>query len=323
MIISRTPLRISFAGGGTDIQDFYGRNGGSVVSTTIDKYIYVIVKRNFIDRIHLRGSVNEEVDHVEQIRHDLVREALKKAEIQTGVDICIMADIPSQGTGLGSSSSLTVGLLNALYTIQGSDVSAMELAKQACEIEIDILKNPIGKQDQYAAALGGLRHFQFHPDGKVHSESINLSDNQKQEMDNRLLLFYTGINRSASAILSQQVKKMGQNMAMLQNLKDQSLELKKQFERGNHAYLGGLLADGWRIKKSLTIEISNSHIDTWYENALNAGAEGGKIAGAGGGGFLLIYAEEEFHQAVRQSLPLQELSFQFENQGSAIVLNLD
>ncbi|OBZ14194.1 hypothetical protein A8L34_09545 [Bacillus sp. FJAT-27264] len=320
MIISRTPLRISFAGGGTDIKGFYEKEGGAVLNTTIDKYIYVVVKRNYINKIHLSASAIEEVDHTEEIQHDLVREALKKVGIQTGIDICIMTDVPSQGTGLGSSSSLTVGLLNALHTYQGDNVNAMVLAKEACEIEIDILKSPIGKQDQYAVALGGLRHVQFHPDEEVYTEHIKLSEDQKIEVEDRLMLFYTGINRSASTILTQQVKRMEQNMTMLQKLKVQSFELKEQLERGNYAYIGNLLAESWKIKKTLTKEISNSLIDIWFEQALEAGAEGGKIAGAGGGGFLLIYAEKKFHQAIRLSLPLPELTFKFENQGSMIVM---
>ncbi|UJF31862.1 GHMP family kinase ATP-binding protein [Paenibacillus hexagrammi] len=320
MIISQTPLRISFTGGGTDIPGFYTAFEGAVISTTINKYIYVAVKPRFDRRIRVVTTQIEEVTQVEEIKHDLVREALKKTAVHSGVEIVILADVPAEGSGLGSSGALTVGLLNALYTYQGKDVSAEELAEQACEIEIEQLKQPIGKQDQYAAALGGLRYYHFHKNGSVVSEYIQIAETQKQDMQKNLLLFYSGITRSASAILQRQGEQLEQKKDYLLQIKEQCALLKREIETGCHSTLGSILHEGWQWKKQLADGITNPQIDNWYETALQAGALGGKIAGAGGGGFLMLYAEQDIHSRLRDELPLQEMDFGFDNRGTRIIL---
>ncbi|MWC30137.1 GHMP family kinase ATP-binding protein [Paenibacillus sp. MMS18-CY102] len=323
MIISKTPLRISFTGGGTDISSFYGTYGGAVISTAINKYIYVMVKERLDKKIRVVGTSLQEADRVEEIEHDLVREALKMTGIRHGVEIIIWADIPSGGTGLGSSSSLTVGLLHALYAYQDLVVSPMVLAEQACNIEIDVLQQPIGKQDQYAAALGGLRHYTFAADGDVYTERIQLNEEQRMNLESNLLLFYTGVTRSASAILNNQMEKKERNASMLLQIKEQCVDLKGELEQGNLAFMGTVMHAGWELKRKLANGITSERIDGWYETAMRAGAAGGKVAGAGGGGFLLFYADGETHPALRQALPLQEMAFAFDDCGTRIIVHND
>jgi len=323
MIISKTPLRISFTGGGTDISSFYETYGGAVVSTTINKYIYVMVKARFDRKIRVVGTSLQEADNAEEVGHDLVREALKMTGIQNGVEIIIVADIPSGGTGLGSSSSLTVGLLHALYAYRGQTVSPMRLAEQACAIEIQALRQPIGKQDQYAAALGGLRHYRFAADGNVHTERIQLNEQQRGDLQSKLLLFYTGVARSASAILNKQMEMKERNAGMLLQIKKHCADLKGELEQGNLAFMGTVLHAGWELKRKLANGITNERIDDWYETAMRVGATGGKVAGAGGGGFLLFYADEEIHPALREALPLQEMAFALDDEGTRIMVHND
>ena len=325
MIISQTPLRISFAGGGTDFKDYYKNfNGGTVVSTAIDKYIYVIIKRRFDNKIRIGYSVTELVDTVDQIKHDLVREGLKKANIKSGIETSTMADIPSTGSGLGSSSSVTVGLLNAMYTYQGILKTSEELAKEACEIEIDILKKPIGKQDQYIAAYGNLREIHFKEDGKVKIDEIKIPEEVKDKLNRNLLLFYTGKKRDSSSVLLEQKNNINTFFKTLNEMKAMVPEFIKALQKGEIDEFGKLLHHAWEYKKKLASKITNSYIDRLYEKAIDAGAFGGKIAGAGGGGFLLLYCPYQKQDKVKDVLNgLKELKFGFERDGSKIIFNIN
>ena len=322
MVISKTPLRISFGGGGTDFADFYRLEGGVVTSTTIDKYVYVIVKERFDNLIVLNYSQKEIVETVEEIEHDLIREAMKIVGISKGVEITTLADIPSQGTGLGSSSSITVGLLNALYNYVGISMPLNELARLACKIEIDELGKPIGKQDQYAAALGGLRLINFFPDERVEATKLNVASTQLHKFNSNLLLYYTDINRSADNILIEQKANTFSNIKVLRILKRFAVEIKECLENENFDYIGEILHQSWEIKKKLAKTITNGKIDLMYEKARKAGAIGGKITGAGGGGFLLLYVPLNKHDEVRKVLhEYRELHFSFDSYGSRIIFN--
>lgn len=320
MIISRTPFRISFAGGGTDLKEYYSHGYGAVTSVTIDKYIYITVNKRFDDSIRLSYSKTEIVDDVEDIQHNIVRECLKLTGIDKGIEITSIADIPS-GTGLGSSSSFTVGLLNALYTYKGEQKSSDFLAAKACEIEIGTLKEPIGKQDQYAAAFGGVNYFRFQSDETVLHEPVYLDPHALKLLNKKLLLFYTGMTRSASEILSGQKQETPHKLSFLQKMRDQADELKNALQtEGINRRFGEILHEGWLNKKQLTKMISSSLIDEYYYKAREAGAVGGKILGAGGGGFLLFYCDEENQQSVRQALQeLREIDFSISKHGSRII----
>jgi D-glycero-alpha-D-manno-heptose-7-phosphate kinase len=326
MIITQTPLRISFAGGGTDFRDYYQRSGGRVLSTAIDKYIFVIVKERFDDRIRIGYSRTEMVDAVDNIEHELAREAMRRVGIQRGVEISTMADIPSEGSGLGSSSSVTVGLLHALYAYKGELVTPDRLAREACEIEIDILGKPIGKQDQYIAAYGGLRLIEFAPDESVNVQSVPLSEERRRRFGESLLLFYTGVTRKADNILSEQRDNIESRLRTLDALRVQTGEIYDALTNGTPEGMnrvGRVLDAGWRHKRTLADKISNSEIDTLYERALDAGATGGKIAGAGGGGFLLLFCPPDRQSAVRQTLShLKELPFALERDGTKVIFNV-
>ena len=322
MIITQTPLRISFAGGGTDFKDYYVRAGGGVLSTAIDKYIYVIVKERFDNNIRLGYSRTELVDRVDQLEHELAREALRRTGVETGVEISTMADIPSEGSGLGSSSAVTVGLLHALYTYQGCLVTPDQLAREACEIEIDVLGKPIGKQDQYIAAFGGMRRIEFNADETVDVSSVPMTDERRRRFGESLLLFYTGITRKADVILSKQKENIDSKIATLDALKAQTDEIYDALTGANINRVGRILDEGWKHKRQLADKISNSEIDTLYDAALDAGAIGGKIAGAGGGGFLLLYCPPDRQEAVRATLTqMRELPFALERDGTKVIFN--
>ena len=322
MIITRTPFRISFAGGGTDLRDFYQVEPGAVVSTAIDKYMYIVVNKRFDKTTRVSYSRTEIVDDVAELKHPIVREALKLVGIEGGIEIVSIADIPA-GTGLGSSGSFTVGLLNALYAYKGILKSAEELAQEASQIEIDILGDPIGKQDQYAAAYGGLRFIQFNPDESTFVEMIMYNKDFSDELERNLLLFYTGNTREARGILSEQRSniKSGQALDILKKMRDLAIELKEHLNNGSKPHIvGEFLHQGWMLKKQVAGSISNSEIDEYYERALGAGALGGKILGAGGGGFLLLYCPEDKQSRLREvlgELPLTK--FSFEPEGSKII----
>lgn len=318
MIISKTPFRISFAGGISDIKDYYRHSYGSVVSTTIDKYIYVTVNRKFDSKIRVSYSKTEIVNHVRNIKHPIVREALKLTDLDGGLEITTIADIPA-GTGLGSSSAFTVGLLNALYAFKGEYKGAEVLAREACEIEIDILKEPIGKQDQYACAYGGLNHIRFNPDETVFVNPVISKRKTKEELDSNLLLFYTGIHRKASTILTESKQNMSNLRKHVDTLRDLSEEMASALKNNDLSCFGELMHTAWQYKKK-TGKVSNPEIDNYYEKVRSAGALGGKILGAGGGGFLLVYCEQQHHKNVRERLSdLKESEFHLEPQGSRII----
>ena len=321
MIISQTPLRISFLGGNSDLPAYYSKYGGLVLTTTIDKYIYCIVKSRFDDLIRVKYSIQESVENVDDLKHDLVREALKMLGITKGIEICFLSDIPSVGTGLGSSSSVTVGVLNALHSYLGETVGAKQLAKEAVKIEIDILKNPIGIQDQYAVALGGLRWMEFLKSGEVISKRIDISDSTREDLDNSLMLFYTGITRKSNSILSS--LNVNKHIGLLDSNKALALKGINALRKGNPKELGKLLDDYWNDKKKLSKKISNNAINNMYDKAIEAGAIGGKIIGAGGGGFMLLMVPENRRESVRLRLKgYKELPFRLECDGSKIIFNI-
>lgn len=325
MIITQTPLRISFAGGGTDFADFYKAEGGCVLSTAIDKYIYVIIKERFDDKIRIGYSRTEMVDSIEEIEHELVRECLRLTGIESGVEISTMADIPSEGSGLGSSSSVTVGLLNAMYAYKGDPQPPRVLAEQACKIEIDVLGKPIGKQDQYIAAFGNMRLIEFLQSGEVNVTTVYIDPERKLRMNENLMLFYTGVTRRASDILAEQKQNIPARLATLREMKLQAYDLYHALSNNSVDRLGEILHQGWLRKKQLAGKISSDGIDQMYEEAVSAGALGGKIAGAGGGGFMLLYCHPEKQPAVRErlrALGMRELPFRFERDGTKVILNI-
>ena len=323
MIISRTPLRMSFAGGGSDLPVFYHRYGGCVVSTALNKYVYITVNPKFDQRIRISYSRTEEARTVQKIRHPLVRESLKMLGIKGGVEITSVADIPAKGTGLGSSSSFTVGLLNALHAYAERHASAEQLAQQSCEIEIDRCAEPIGKQDQYAAAYGGLNCIRFHPDDSVSVEPIICRKETIRQLQQNLLVFYTGLTRSASAILRHQesaIRGAKKKQRALQKMVELAEQLKTELQSNNLPAFGEIIHENWELKRQLTAGISNPAIDGWYRNARQAGAVGGKLLGAGSGGFLMFYAPRERHEAITRTLSdLRPIEFGFEPQGSRII----
>ena len=323
MIITRTPLRISFAGGGSDLPAFYEQEVGAVVSTAIDKYIYITVNPKFDHKIRASYSITEIVDGVEELRHELIREALSLLDIKQGIEITSISDIPSQGTGLGSSSSYTVGLLNALYAYNGHMAGAERLAREACDIEIIKCNKPIGKQDQYIAAYGGLQHIRFNPDGSVFTDPIICTPATRQQLQDGLLLLYTGLTRKADDILSKQSQETRADeakQASLRRMVGLADQLCEALSRNDVDAFGEILHAGWMEKRQLVSSISNSQIDTWYERARSAGAIGGKLLGAGGGGFLLLYAAPERHADICNALPeLRPISFHFCPQGSKVI----
>ncbi|MDP6040908.1 MAG: GHMP kinase [Candidatus Latescibacteria bacterium] len=323
MIITQTPLRISFAGGGTDFADFYLKESGRVLSTAIDKFIFVIVKERFDDRIYVNYSQKEIVDSVDDLKHELVREAMKKTGVLEGVEITTLADIPSEGSGLGSSSSLTVGLLNALYAYRGEQVPAERLAQEACEIEIDLLDKPIGVQDQYIAAYGGLRMITFNQDGSADPERVEMSDMARRRFSNNLMLFFTARTRQSATILEEQKAGIADKNTVLKQMREQTLEGRGFLEAGRIDAMGALLDRGWQLKKSLATRISDDELDGMYNCAREAGALGGKISGAGGGGFLLLYCPPDRQEAVHRALAdYREMPFDLERDGSKVIFNV-
>ncbi len=322
MIISQTPLRISLVGGGTDFKGFYKREPGLVLSTAIDKYIFVLVKERFDDKIYVSYTKKEIVDHVSEIQHELVREALKMTGIEKGIEIAMLADIPSEGSGLGSSSSLTVGLLNAFYTYQGVQVTAEQLAKEASEIEIDRCGKPIGKQDQYIAAYGGLREFRFNPDESVDVTKTPVKDSNYRKLGSNLLLFYTNKTRKSANILNEQKENINIKFEFLKKIRDLVPKLNEKLGAGVFDEVGHILNENWMLKKELASMISNGEIDEMYDRALAAGAIGGKVAGAGGGGFLLLYVPRNKQDQLREAMgDYRELPFMLEPFGSRIIFN--
>ena len=322
MIIVQTPLRISFFGGGTDFPAFFMQEGGCVLSSAIDKYIFVTIKQRFDSKLRIGYTQTEMVNEVDQIHHELIRESLRITRIDRGVEITTMGDIPSEGSGLGSSSTVTVGSLHAMYAYLGEIVPAERLAREACEIEIEKLKRPIGIQDQYIAAYGGLRFLEFLPNGQVTTEKIHLSSEAQRALNNNFMLFFTGMSRDSSTILKEQVGNLKHRLNELREIKHMAYEARCAIETEDFDVLGVMLHQSWELKKRLAGTISNSRINEMYQTARGAGAIGGKIAGAGGGGFLLLYVPFEHQNKVRTKLiGLQELPFRLEADGTKVIFN--
>lgn len=323
MIISRTPLRISFAGGGSDLPAFYRHEPGAVVSVTIDKYIYINVNAKFDHQIRASYSVTEIVNSVDELKHQLIRQALKMVGRDRSVEITSISDIPSQGTGLGSSSTYTVGLLNALYAFGGRFVGAERLAHEACEIEIKRCGAPIGKQDQYIAAYGGMQFIQFNPDESVFVDPVICSPATRQLLQSRLILLYTGITRQTGDVLYEQqanTERDASRRQRLQQMVQLAYDLRAAVMANDLDVFGEILHEGWLRKRELASGITSPCIDEWYLRARAAGALGGKILGAGGGGFLLLYAHQERHERILRALPdLRRVPLRFEPQGSKII----
>ena len=321
MIGTRTPFRMSFIGGGSDLKEFYTRSPGSVLSTTINKYMYIFVHPFFDNRIQVKYSKTELVDQIDDVIHPIVRESLKKFDL-SGIDINSIADIPA-GTGLGSSSSYTVGLLHALYGYTNQNISAETLASEASEIEIEILKEPIGKQDQYAAAYGGLNIIRFLPTGDVKIEPIEMENSLYTQLQDNLLLFYTDKTRSASDILYDQKNNLINQEKKFETQKKMTKLVEKAkccLSDSDLDGFGKILDENWQLKRSLSSKISNTKIDDIYSIALKNRAMGGKILGAGGGGFLLFYCKKEHQKQLRGALSkLTEIEFNFEPTGSQLI----
>jgi len=322
MIISKTPLRVSFAGGGTDLGDFCEQHGGAVVSTSIDKWVHVIVARRFEGDVRVCYSRTEVVPDATSLDHELVREALCATGIHRGVDVLTLADVPSRGTGLGSSSAVTVGLLNALYAFQGVYKSPVQLAAEASELEIVRLGKPIGRQDQYAAAVGGFNLIEFLPNGGgVRVEPLICPPGTIQRVHRSLMLFFTGRQRPAADVLEKQGEQIrnGNAIRALERMRDLAYELRERLSVGEATALGEALGRNWELKRSLVDGLSDSEIDDWYAAAIDAGASGGKLLGAGAGGFLLVCAPLENHPRIRAALaPLREVPFRFAARGTQV-----
>ena len=325
MIIARSPLRISLGGGGTDLPSYYERFGGFLLAAAIDKYVYITVHEIFVPEFIIKYSKLERVAKVEDIEHPIIREALKLVGIHHGyLELTSMADIPA-GTGLGSSGSFTTALLRALHAHKKNLIPNSDIAAQACEIEIDRLKEPVGKQDQYIASLGGITCFNFHPDGRVEAWPAKLSEETRYNLEDNLLLFFTGYSRSAGSILKDQNDKSKQDdQAMLDNMhhtKENGRASLKAIESGNLRDFARLMDEHWQRKRARSAGMSNSKINEWYELAMASGALGGKLIGAGGGGFLMFYAEEgkaRLRHAMWQA-GLKEVRFRFDFEGTKLV----
>jgi D-glycero-alpha-D-manno-heptose-7-phosphate kinase len=323
MIVTRAPLRVSFLGGGSDLPSFYRQFGGCVISMAIDQSVYVTVNRKFDDRIRVSYSKTEEVDHPDELEHPLVRECLKYMNISKGVEITSVADVHSKGTGLGSSSTFTAALLCGLHRFLGKTISPQELAEATCKIEIQRCGDPIGKQDQYAAAFGGMNWIEFFPDETVRVQKLSLSLESIESFQKHLLFFYTGITRNASQVLRSHSKSFGEDrekIEAVQQMKALALKFRDDLEGGRFHQLGSLLHQGWKLKSGLHSDISNHEIDTWYDLALKAGASGGKLLGAGAGGFLMFYAPPERHDEIEEALRfLRRVHFRMAPDGARVV----
>jgi len=325
MIMTRSPLRISLGGGGTDLPSYYRKHTGFLISAAIDKYVYLTIHKTFIKEILIKYSKLEKVSYIDEIEHPIIRETLRELDM-TGsyIEISSLADIPS-GTGLGSSGSFTTALIKALYAHNNQIISTRYLAEQACKIELDILKEPIGKQDQYIAAFGGITTFEFLPDERVEIAPVQLDKETLYNLEDNLVLFFTGYSRSASSILKEQDDKskldneeMTNNLHFVKDLGKQSL---KALESGDLVKFGELMNVHWEHKKKRSGNMSNNRIDDWYDLAMANGAVGGKLIGAGGGGFLMFYTEDKMklrHTLMKAGL--EEVRFRFDFEGTKVVI---
>jgi D-glycero-alpha-D-manno-heptose-7-phosphate kinase len=326
MIITRSPLRVTLGGGGTDLPSYYQQHGGFLIAAAIDKYVYVTAMRPFTPGIFLKYSKLEHVDAIDDVQHPIIREALRMVGFKTPqIEITALADIPA-GTGLGSSGSFTTALVKALYAHRRRLLHPAELAELACEIEINRLKEPVGKQDQYIAAFGGVTCFTFHPDGRVEAEPVNASMQSLFDLEDNLLLFFTGFSRSASAVLSDQKTRSEQGdsetLANLHAVKQLGLDSKRALERGDTGQFGEIMHAQWEQKKRRSGAMTNTKIDEWYALGRASGALGGKLVGAGGGGFLMFYAED--HRRLRDAMArvgLEEVRFRFDFEGTKVLFS--
>ena len=322
MIISKTPFRMSFVGGGSDLPSFFRHKEGAVLSTSIDKYMYVTVNQKFDGDIRLSYSITEDVTHGRQLKHPVVRNVLEMMGISGGIEIASMADIPSKGSGLGSSSSYTVALIHALHAYTNKYISQSDLAKLASHVEINLCGDPIGKQDQYAAAFGGLNLIRFHEDDSVSVDPIICKPETIKKFENSILMFYTGRTRSASKILVAQNKNMqnSKKRNLMQEMVKLSYDMKFLLEQDEVDGIGELLDYNWRIKCQMASGVSDAQIDGWYQKGINAGASGGKLLGAGNGGFMMFFAPPSKHNDIIKALSgLREVPFSFDLNGSQIV----
>lgn len=323
MIITRTPYRVSFLGGGSDLPEFYRQSTGKVLSTSIGQYMYISIHPSFDpSEIKIKYEQSECVTSLDDIQHPIVKAVLKRYQL-TGVEITSVGDMPAQ-TGLGSSSSFTVGLLKAVHTYLGNSRTNAEIADEACDIEINVLDRPIGKQDQYAAALGGLNVLTFNPDDTVSSTPINLTPAQKSSLENNLIMFYTKGTRSSMDILQEQAHNIttdSQKVALQKDMVELVPELVKEIEKGNVSILGEYLDKGWRIKQKLASSISDGALREIYEKAKTAGSQGGKLLGAGGGGFFLFYSEPEKQKVLAEALGLRSFKIVLDTEGAKVVYN--
>jgi D-glycero-alpha-D-manno-heptose-7-phosphate kinase len=324
MIVVKTPLRISFVGGGSDLKAFYAHQPGQVVCTAIDKFVYAIVKERFDDLIYINYSSKEKVSRVDEIQHDLVREAMKITGVDRGIEITTLADIPSSGSGLGSSSSITVALLHALYAHQNVLVTAERLAREACRIEIDILGKPIGRQDQYAAAYGGVNCFRFLPDDTTQRTPVQLGHGARRKISSSLLLYFTGLTRNADDILCRQKSNMDEQekRRAMQAMVDLVEPFARAMEQEDIMACGRLLDENWQLKQQMASGICNDTISTMHQRAMAAGAVAGKVCGAGGGGFLLLMVPRESQNKVFDAMrDYRELPFMIEMCGSKVIFD--
>jgi D-glycero-alpha-D-manno-heptose-7-phosphate kinase len=324
MVISKTPLRMSFVGGGTDLPSFYERHGGAVLSTAIDKWVRIGVAPRFEGDVRVSYSKTEIVDKAADLDHELIREAMRRTGLSRGIEVITLADLPSRGTGLGSSSAVTVGALMALYAYQGIQKSTHDLANEACRIELDMLGKPIGKQDQYATATGGMNLIEFKRDGTVACEPVIAPDDHVAALHRSLLLFYTGSARqSGDAILENQSRaaSSGENTKAMAEMKELAYEMRDRIQTGDIEAIGHLLNRNWQLKREAAPGTSTDAIDELYDKALDAGAWGGKLLGAGGGGFFLVLAPSEAQAEVRRALSdYREIPFRFASHGSHLLL---
>lgn len=322
MIISQTPLRVSFFGGGTDLPSFCKKEFGCVISTAIDKYVYLMGHDSFDDKYKIAYSKVEYTSNIDELEHKRIREAIKKYGPNNALEVHSIGEVPA-GTGLGTSSSYTVGILNLLHSSQGRYVKKHDLAEQACEIEIDLLKEPIGKQDQFAVAYGGINFIKFNTDGSVEVEPIRLTKENINKIRDRLVVFYLDRVRSASDVLREQNKNVAseyEKFEAMRKMKHITLVMKDELNNNNIHNFGKMLHENWLLKKSLAGAISDSSIDQVYEAGLRAGASGGKVLGAGGGGFMLFYCEPEKQENLRKELShLKEFKFDFDTEGTKII----
>jgi len=319
MIITRTPFRVSFAGGGSDLKGFYSKNGyGAVVSTAIKKYMYIVIHPYFHDKIRIKYSKTEDVESMIPFRHPIVRECLRRVQIERGIEIASFADVPA-GTGLGSSSSFTIGLLNALYAHKGIVVSNEKLAQEACEIEIDILGEPIGKQDQYAVAYGNINHIRFNKDETVEVSPILLTELVEKRLEDSLCMYYVGGERISGDILSEQKENIYSEIKFrnLKNMVELADKLREYLYNGNVDIIGNVLHKGWLYKKELASRVSNQGVDNLYEKAMKCGATGGKLLGAGGTGFLLFHSND--HERLKKQMGCKVLPLAIDKEGAKVI----